>query len=46
MSNHYWVTAVRKSKGVFTDEGRYPDEAAAIVRLARRESGLLNCGSN
>jgi hypothetical protein len=34
MTNRYYVTAVRKSKGVFTDEGRYPDEAAALVRLA------------
>jgi hypothetical protein len=34
MSDRYFVTAVRKSKGLFTDEGRYIDEAAAIVRLA------------
>jgi hypothetical protein len=27
-------TAVRKSKGLYTDEGRYLDEAAALVRLA------------
>jgi hypothetical protein len=34
MSDRYFVTAVRKSKGVYTDEGRYPDETAALVRLA------------
>ena len=34
MSNRYHLTAVRKSKGVFTDEGRYPDETAALVKLA------------
>ena len=34
MSDRYFVTAVRKSKGLFTDEGKYIDEAAAIVRLA------------
>ena len=34
MSNRYHVTAVRKSKGIHTDEGEYPDEAAAIVKLA------------
>jgi hypothetical protein len=30
MSDRYYVTAVRKSKGLHTDEGKYPDEAAAI----------------
>ena len=34
MSNRYYVTAVRKSKGVYTDEGKYLDKTAAIVRLA------------
>jgi hypothetical protein len=34
MSDRYFVTAVRKSKGVYTDEGRYPDETASLVRLA------------
>lgn len=34
MSNRYYVTAVRKSKGIDIDEGRYPEEAAALVRLA------------
>ena len=34
MSDRYFVTAVRKSKGIYTDEGKYIDEAAAIVRLA------------
>jgi hypothetical protein len=34
MSDGYYVTAVRKSKGLHTDEGKYPDEPAAIVRLA------------
>lgn len=34
MSDRYFVTAVRKSNGVYTDEGKYLDEAAAIVRLA------------
>jgi hypothetical protein len=34
LTDRYFVTAVRKSKGVYTDEGRYPDETAAIVRLA------------
>jgi hypothetical protein len=34
MSNRYRVTAVRKSKGLYTDEGNYADEAAALVRLA------------
>lgn len=34
MSNHYCLTAVRKSKGVHTDEGKFPDEVAALVRLA------------
>jgi hypothetical protein len=32
MSDRYFVTAVRKSIGVYTDEGKYLDEAAAIVR--------------
>jgi hypothetical protein len=34
LTDRYFVTAVRKSKGVYTDEGRYLDEAAALVRLA------------
>jgi hypothetical protein len=34
MTDRYCVTAVRKSKGVFIDEGRYPDETAALVKLA------------
>ena len=34
MSERYFVTAVRKSKGLYTDEGKYLDEAVAIVRLA------------
>jgi hypothetical protein len=37
MSDRYFVTAVRKSNGVYTDEGKYLDEAAAIVRLAELE---------
>ena len=34
MSDRYFVTSVRKSKGLYTDEGKYVDEAAAIVKLA------------
>jgi hypothetical protein len=34
MTDRYCVTAVRKSQGVFIDEGRYPDETAALVKLA------------
>ncbi len=34
MTDRYYVTAVRKSKGVHTDEGKYADEAAALIRLA------------
>lgn len=34
MTHRYYVTAVCKSKGVFTDEGKYPDETAALVKLA------------
>jgi hypothetical protein len=34
MTDRYHVTAVRKSKGIYTYEGKYPDEAAAIVKLA------------
>ena len=34
MTDRYCVTAVRKSKGVFIDEGRYQDETAALVKLA------------
>ncbi|HYI94018.1 MAG TPA: hypothetical protein VEX68_10780 [Bryobacteraceae bacterium] len=34
MSNRYFVTAVRKSQGLHTDEGEYVDEATAIVKLA------------
>jgi hypothetical protein len=34
VTDRYYVTGVRKSKGVNTHEGKYPDEAAALVRLA------------
>jgi hypothetical protein len=34
MSNRYYITAVRKSKGVYTQEGKYADEVAALVKLA------------
>ena len=34
MSDRYFVTAVRKSKGLYTDEGKYLDETVAIVWLA------------
>jgi hypothetical protein len=34
MTDRYHVTAVRKTKGLYTDEGRYPDETAALVKLA------------
>lgn len=34
MSDRYYLTAVRKSKGVYTDEGKYLDLTAAIVSLA------------
>jgi hypothetical protein len=34
MTDRYHVTAVRKSKGVYTDEGRYPDKTVALVKLA------------
>src|SRR5688500_18205036 len=34
MTDRFYVTAVRTSKGVFIDEGRYPDETAALVKLA------------
>ena len=34
MIDRYFLTAVRTSKGVYTDEGKYLDKVAAIVRLA------------
>jgi hypothetical protein len=34
MSERYYLTAVRKSKGLYTDEGKYLDLTAAIVSLA------------
>lgn len=34
MRDRYYLTAVRKSKGVYTDEGKYLDLTASIVSLA------------
>jgi hypothetical protein len=34
MTDRYFVTSVRKSKGIYIDEGRYPDGTAALVKLA------------
>jgi hypothetical protein len=34
MSNQYYVTAVRQSKRFYTDEGKHPDKASTIVKLA------------
>ena len=34
MTDRYYVTAVCKSQGVYMDEGHYPDETAALVKLA------------
>jgi hypothetical protein len=34
MTDRYFVTAVRKNKGIYIDEGSYPDESAALVKLA------------
>lgn len=34
MSDRYYLTAVRQSKGVYTNEGKYIDLTAAIVSLA------------